>query len=171
MTIEPDIKDWTWVLQRPCAECGFEAADIVPTEIASRIRDNGSSWVEILTGEVSLRPSPDVWSPLEYACHVRDVMRVMHGRLMLMLTEDDPLFDNWDQDETAVSEHYSEQNPQQVSAELAAAAEIVASEFANLNSDQWPRTGRRGGGSVFTVESLGKYFLHDIEHHLHDVRR
>jgi hypothetical protein len=90
---------------------------------------------------------------------------------MLMLTEDDPLFDNWDQDETAVSEHYSEQNPQQVSAELAAAAEIVASEFANLNSDQWPRTGRRGGGSVFTVESLGKYFLHDIEHHLHDVRR
>lgn len=25
MAIEPDTKDWTWVLDRPCPECGFEA--------------------------------------------------------------------------------------------------------------------------------------------------
>ena len=24
--IEPDTKDWTWVLDRPCPECGFEAS-------------------------------------------------------------------------------------------------------------------------------------------------
>jgi hypothetical protein len=23
MTIIPDTKDWTWVLHRPCPECGF----------------------------------------------------------------------------------------------------------------------------------------------------
>ena len=23
MAITPDTKDWTWVLQRPCPECGF----------------------------------------------------------------------------------------------------------------------------------------------------
>ena len=22
--IAPDTKDWTWVLEQPCAECGFE---------------------------------------------------------------------------------------------------------------------------------------------------
>ena len=25
MSITPDTKDWTWVLERPCPECGFEA--------------------------------------------------------------------------------------------------------------------------------------------------
>src|SRR5665647_1019250 len=25
--IEPDTKDWTWVLQRPCPECGMAAGD------------------------------------------------------------------------------------------------------------------------------------------------
>jgi hypothetical protein len=24
MTIVPDTKDWTWVLRRPCPECGFD---------------------------------------------------------------------------------------------------------------------------------------------------
>jgi hypothetical protein len=24
MTIEPDTKDWTWVLRRPCLECGLD---------------------------------------------------------------------------------------------------------------------------------------------------
>ena len=31
------------------------------------------------------------------------------------------------------------------------------------------RPGRRSNGSVFTVETLGRYFLHDVLHHLHDV--
>ncbi|HEY5013683.1 MAG TPA: DinB family protein, partial [Acidimicrobiia bacterium] len=24
--ITPDTKDWTWVLERPCPECGFDAS-------------------------------------------------------------------------------------------------------------------------------------------------
>ena len=24
--VEPDTKDWTWVLDQPCAECGYDAA-------------------------------------------------------------------------------------------------------------------------------------------------
>ena len=26
MPIVPDDKDWTWVLERPCPECGFDAS-------------------------------------------------------------------------------------------------------------------------------------------------
>ena len=25
-TLEPDTKDWTWVLERACHECGFDMA-------------------------------------------------------------------------------------------------------------------------------------------------
>ena len=29
MTIIPDTKDWTWVLQRSCPECGFDTQSVV----------------------------------------------------------------------------------------------------------------------------------------------
>jgi hypothetical protein len=36
--IEPDDKDWTWVLQRPCPDCGFEAASIRRDDIPDLVR-------------------------------------------------------------------------------------------------------------------------------------
>ena len=47
------------------------------------------------------RPDPSRWTTLEYAAHVRDVLRLYRTRLALMVDEDDPLFANWDQDATA----------------------------------------------------------------------
>jgi len=35
--------------------------------------------------------------------------------------------------------------------------------------DQWARTGRRGDGASFTVETFARYFVHDPVHHLYDV--
>jgi len=34
----------------------------------------------------------------------------------------------------------------------------------------WRRMGRRANGSRFTIGTLGQHFLHDLTHHLHDVR-
>ena len=34
---------------------------------------------------------------------------------------------------------------------------------------RWERRGSRSNGSQFTVATLAGYFLHDVEHHLHDV--
>jgi hypothetical protein len=169
--IVPDTKDWTWVLQRPCPECGFDAAAVQPAGLADLIRSNARQWAAVLAaGEVTRqRPATGVWSPLEYACHVRDVLRLFDRRLTLMLTQDDPLFDNWDQDETAVAGRYSEQDPAAVSAELLAAAETIAARFAGVQGAQWSRPGRRSGGSAFTVDSFARYFLHDTVHHAHDV--
>jgi hypothetical protein len=43
------------------------------------------------------RSRPDKWSPLEYGRHVRDVFWLYDYRLDLMLTtQDDPLYPNWD---------------------------------------------------------------------------
>src|SRR3954465_10962590 len=103
MTIVPDDKDWTWVLERPCPECGFDAATADPTDVARRIRDTAGVYVAALVeDDARRRPSPDTWSPAEYACHVRDVHRVFADRLRLMIEEDDPQFENWDQGLAAV---------------------------------------------------------------------
>ena len=100
----------------------------------------------------------------------RRVVRVFAGRAALMLEQDDPQLENWDQDETAVSDHYDMQDPADVAPQLVEAGERVADVFDAVPDDDWPRTGRRSDGAAFTVATLAQYFLHDVEHHLHDVR-
>jgi hypothetical protein len=170
VTIIPDTKDWTWVLTRPCAECGLDTRSLQTAELPAMIRANAGAWrVPLAAPDAGRRPRPDKWSPLEYGCHVRDVFRLFGYRLSLMLTEDDPLFPNWDQDETAVSDRYREQDPGVVSGELVSAADVLATSFAGVTGAQWSRPGRRSDGASFTVETFGRYFIHDPVHHLYDV--
>lgn len=167
---EPDDKDWTWTLRRPCPECGFDTAGIEPAAIPALVRDAASRWPDVLARpDATARPAPRTWSPLEYACHVRDVHRVFRERLELMLAEDDPAFANWDQDATALDERYWEQDPAVVAIEVTETGEALADAYTRVSDDQWNRTGVRSNGSTFTVESLGRYLLHDLFHHVWDV--
>lgn len=171
MTIAPDAKDWTWVLQRPCPECGLDTQGFAREAIGGMVRANAGEWQVVLTGpdDARLRPSAGKWSPLEYGCHVRDVLRLYDYRLRLMLTQDGPQYPNWDQDATALADHYDQQTPTVVADELAKAAETVAARFESLSAEQWERTGSRSDGAHFTVETFGRYFVHDPVHHLYDV--
>ena len=168
---EPDDKDWTWTLQRPCPACGFDTAAIEPVAIPALVRDAASRWPDVLARpDAATRPAPTTWSPLEYACHVRDVHQIFRERLELMLAENDPAFANWDQDASALAERYWEQDPAVVATEVTETGEALADAYSRVGDDQWDRTGVRSNGSTFTVESLGRYVLHDLHHHVWDVR-
>ena len=175
MAISPDTKDWTWVLTEACPECGLVASEVRPEDIGERIRADLPRWQAVLAKPAAeVRPAAgigagDIWSPTEYACHVRDVFGLFAERLDLILTEDDPQFANWDQDATAIEDDYAAQQATTVSAELVAAGTKTAAAFDAVAADAWGRTGRRSNGSVFTTATLGQYFLHDVVHHLHDV--
>ena len=173
--IVPDDKDWTWVLERVCPECGFDARSIDVREVGDLIRANARAWVILLgggggggDGAVRARPAPDRWSTLEYGAHVRDVYALFLRRLGMMLQMDDPLFPNWDQDETAVTARYDLQDPQAVAAELGLAADALADAFDAVEDGQWTRRGRRSDGAAFTVDSFARYLIHDPVHHLWD---
>ena len=170
MAIVPDTSDWTWVLERPCPDCGFQASEVLFDDLPALIRENAAAWPAVLARtDAAVRPNDRTWSPLEYAAHVRDVCRLFDERLRLVLDEDDPLLANWDQDATAVAEQYDRQVPQTVANELGTAASAVAASFASVPVDARQRTARRSDGPSFTVATLGAYFLHDIVHHRHDV--
>jgi hypothetical protein len=169
MTITPDTKDWTWVLKRACPECGFNTQGFAVAAVPGMIMANAAAWQRALEGDARTRPEPGKWSPLEYGCHVRDVLRLYDQRLELMLSQDDPLYPNWDQDETAVADRYAEQDPAEVAAALRQAAVAIAGRFEGVTGDQWERTGRRSDGARFTVETFARYFIHDPVHHLYDV--
>jgi hypothetical protein len=167
--IRPDTKDWTVVIDEGCRQCGFDPGYDVTTT-GDRLRVTEDAWREQLAREDAReRPAPSTWSPLEYGAHSRDVLRVMRRRLGLMLAEDGATFESWDQDAAAVGERYDLQDPARVAQEYAEEAAATAAAFDAVRPDQWRRRGSRGG-TGFTVRTLAVYTLHDIEHHLHDVR-
>src|SRR5262249_20316941 len=61
-------------------------------------------------------------------------------------------------------------DPTVVGRELLDAADAVAAVYESVPPGAWGRRGVRSNGSEFTVETLGRYHLHDIVHHLWDVR-
>lgn len=169
-SLEPDTKDWTWVLSRVCTECGFDPASVQHSAVAGMIRDDAALWVPRLHGTgVDVRARPDRWSILEYGCHIRDVHRIFEHRVQLMLTEHDPRFPNWDQDATAIADDYGSQDPGVVATELYEAAGVVADTYDRVPADAWSRRGLRSNGSEFTIATIAIYHLHDIVHHAYDV--
>ncbi|MET8776281.1 DinB family protein [Nocardia sp. NPDC004654] len=192
MPIVPDVKNWTWVLERACPECGFAAAAIDYEQVPSLARDSADRLRAVLDRpDARQRPDESTWSPLEYAAHVRDVCRIFAYRAAITartaavdprvpafdargLTPEEtpdglPVFSNWDQDETAIADRYDSQEPAAVSGELALAAEAAARAFEVVPAADRGLRVRRGDGSIFTVDSLAKYFVHDLVHHVHDV--
>lgn len=174
MPIVPETKSWTWVLERPCPDCGFDSAAVDRDQLGAALRGVASAFADVLrTGEPTwlvTRPDDATWSPTEYACHVRDVFAVFHGRVLRMLAEEAPRFADWDQDATAVEADYASASPASVALELAVGVAPLATTYDGVRGAQWDRTGLRSDGARFTAETLGRYLLHDPVHHLWDVR-
>jgi hypothetical protein len=158
-----------------CAECLFVYSALDVGDVPPRLRDVAGRYPaglrEVL--DVRRRPAPQVWSPLEYACHVRDVLRVQGERLTLALRVSEPEFAPMGRDELVVTERYNAQDPEVVLADLATAADAFAARFAALGEVELARTGvypwpRR---EVRTLLWLGRHTVHEAEHHLLDIRR
>ncbi len=171
MNIPPETKDWTWVLEEQCPECGFDSREPARADLASLFGVVGDRWVSAISGfeNAAERPDPLVWSPLEYACHVRDVFALGRYRTGLMVDQEDPVFANWDQDTTAVEDDYASQDLEAVSSQLAENASVLGDYLDSVTDADWSRPGRRSDGARFTVESFSRYVLHDPIHHLTDV--
>ena len=171
--IVPDDKDWTWVLERACPECGFDASTCAAETVADRTRANAQDWRRLFDDDRIRpgRPDDSTWSSLEYACHVRDVFHRYDERIALMQTEEDPLFPNWDQDTSAIDDRYDAQEPSRVVDELGAAAAAIAARLDRITDDEWQRRGRRSDGASFTIDSIARYMIHDPVHHVWDVTR
>jgi DinB superfamily len=157
-----------------CEECTFIYNDVPVAEIAPEIRALGPRYRTRLEGDPEVlrtRSSPEVWSALEYACHVRDVLGVQRERMQLALVEDCPAFTPMGRDERVVRDHYNEQEPLEVAAQLIAAAEAFAAECDGLSAEQWERLGLYNWPTQAerTMAWLGRHTVHEGVHHLRDI--
>ena len=128
----------------PCAECGHEYESLGRDEILAAVPDLAGEHAGLLRSVADDRlrahPRPG-WSPLEYGCHVRDMLVVQRERVLLAQAEQTPRFVSMRRDERAVEEGYNEQDPSVVAAKIVAAADALTRTMAALDDAGWERTG------------------------------
>jgi S-DNA-T family DNA segregation ATPase FtsK/SpoIIIE len=158
-----------------CDECGFEYDSVPVSEIGSALRSNAEALVEVLSSgsDVRSRPAPEVWSALEYACHVRDVMQVQIGRVARGLSEDTPSFEPMQRDERPARLHYNEQDPVVVREQILDAVSAFADVFDGLDEDQLARTVTYNWPveMVRPLRWVGRHTVHELVHHRLDIER
>ena len=164
-----------WVTDE-CLDCGFvydlSQAGTVERDIRERVADV----VAILRDrEANLRSrrQPGVWSPLEYGCHLRDMLLVQRERVLAARRMDRPDCPPSGRDERVIHDGYAEQQPEDVARQLADAAQLFSNVLARLAADDWeraviyhyPETRER------SLRWVAVHTLHEAQHHLVDIRR
>lgn len=159
-----------------CDVCGFEWDAVRAGELPHRLVAAADGFRQVLqTAEPSLavRSVPATWSVVEYGCHVRDVMLNLRDRIVLGLAQDNPTPHAMFTDVRIACGLYADERPRMLAVEVEIAAALLARTVAALDAEQlarpifygWPRPATR------TLLWVAAQALHEIEHHLDDVRR
>lgn len=162
-----------------CDECGFdyEAGELraVVTMVVRQAAECSMALTKAAAGPdpdvVRLRPEPEVWSAIEYACHVRDVLQVQRLRIAQCLAEDRPVYAPMDRAGRVKEGKYELQDPQKVAAELvrlarefgSAARDLTPSQLAKLGLYNYPVRAPRPLNWVI------RHTAHEIQHHRQDI--
>lgn len=160
-----------------CDECGFTYDDVAVGDLPGRVLGDVAPYRAVVLGAsdapLRRRPAEGVWSALEYVCHLRDVLVVQRERLERVLAEERPELPSMGPDQRAVDDAYNEQDPAVVLDELDAAAEAFAATLTSLDGDEWQRTGIYAVAGMGERDAawIGRHTLHEVVHHLRDVRR
>jgi uncharacterized damage-inducible protein DinB len=164
-----------------CDACGFTYATVGPGRIAENLRHYASvldrwlqlgevgapEWTAALTG----RPSPDVWSPLEYAGHLLLVTRAQLERVNRAIAEDTPDFTPIAFTDRMAAEAFNNRNPEDLRSKLTTATDELADLFATLTDEQLERTGiyHWPVRAERTMAWVGRHTIHEFRHHIGDI--
>jgi hypothetical protein len=158
-----------------CPECGFVydlgQAEAAGDDVQERVADVAAT-LRQRGVDVRLRSRLEVWSGLEYGCHLRDVLLVQRERVLAARRADRADCAPMGRDERVVHDGYAEQDPDDVARQLTDAATMFANVLARLAPADWgrtvvynyPETAER------SLRWLAVHTVHEAQHHLRDIR-
>ncbi len=157
-----------------CAECGFDYRLDEAVGAAASIRAGIAEMAATIDDcrDARRRRIPALWSPLEYGCHVRDVLLVQRERILLARRSDTPALVTMGRDERAEHDGYAGQNPAEVAGELTMAARLLANVLDRLGGD-WNRSVLYNypDRTERDLRWVAVHTVHEVRHHLLDIRR
>ena len=158
-----------------CPVCGFVWDAVDPAGLPKRVRAATRAMADVLRANaevMSVRPSPERWSGVEYGCHVRDVCWNLRDRIVLGAVEDVPVPHALHTDNRIAMGLYASDTPDVTAGDLVVAGDVVARTMECLPPHLaertlvygWPRVAER------SLHWVAAQLLHECEHHLDDVR-
>jgi hypothetical protein len=159
----------------PCAQCGFAYDIRRAPDAAAAVQESVAEISSILRTkdiDVRARPRPDVWSPLEYGCHVRDVLLVQRERVLMARRANGASCTPMGREERVGHDGYNEQEPGDVARQLTDAATLFGNVLARLATEDWDRTVVYNYPETHerSLRWLAIHTVHDVQHHLADIR-
>jgi S-DNA-T family DNA segregation ATPase FtsK/SpoIIIE len=158
-----------------CNQCGFVYEDLASGEIGTRLRSAPplyrQAFYEVSPAATRRHPEDGVWSALEYACHVRDVLLVQRERAVLAQLEQRPNFARMYRDERVSLCRYAGQSVEEALSLLEMAARLCALVFESRDDAAWSRriVYNWPEPAEHDLAWLGRHTIHEVEHHLQDV--
>jgi hypothetical protein len=169
---------WQWARAQTdrCPQCGHHPAAAERATLGAQLIESADAWLAFLmeADDSYLRtiPAPGIFSPVQYGAHVRDILRVYGDRILIMLEEDDPVFPQFNPDES-VWDSYNQLSREDLADDIEAEARRLSDILDGLVPAQWSLTMIRDGGTdgvyKFTVVGLASYAVHEAHHHLLDA--
>jgi hypothetical protein len=159
-----------------CDECGF-TYDLSGAEAAgpSIVAGIGEMSATLLAPgpDPGVRTEPATWSPLEYACHLRDVLLVQRERVLEARRTEEPAFTPMGRDERVGHDGYAEQDPVDVARQAGDAALMFANVLARLAPGEWDRsvTYNYPRPTARSLRWVAVHTVHEVVHHTLDIRR
>ncbi|GAB3562226.1 DinB family protein [Spelaeicoccus albus] len=159
-----------------CAECGFDYADVASVDVADAIvaeTAEFASRLESAGDHARGRREAGIWSPLEYGCHLRDMLLVQRERVLAARRRDTPTFDPMGRDERVEHDGYALQNPDGVAAQLRMASALLADDLRLLGDSDWNRLVMYNypQRTERTLRWVAVHTLHEVRHHRMDIDR
>jgi hypothetical protein len=165
-----------------CEQCGFDAGTVSVSDAVVAMRTFPRRWRAAMAlpedepdDVLRRRPSPDVWSALEYLAHTRDAIAVNAWAMNETLTKDHPVLE-WpgggDESAPATDDPISTTPDAETGlGELAANCERVAAKAEHTDAGAWRRPATLRGGRNEEVDALWflHHCVHEGSHHLRDV--
>ena len=161
-----------------CAECLFhwdlssdEACDVIGGFGDAYQRALGPFMGSTEDDYLRQRPAPEVWSALEYAAHVRDVIAFYADRIERVLAEERPRMVAADFSSMPERRGYLGYDPLAVLDAIGSSSRSVELRLRGLAPEQWNRVGLGVDGDERTLVVLARRLAHDGHHHLMDLDR
>ena len=159
-----------------CGECGFEYDLDGAQSAGEQIVHGVSRFAVILRNAVTdprRRVRPEIWSRLEYGCHLRDVLLVQRERVLAARRVDRPSFEPMGRDERVEHDGYAQQDADDVARQLSDAAGLFANVLARLDGESWDRCVLYNYPTPLerSLRWVAVHTEHEVRHHLLDVSR
>jgi hypothetical protein len=139
-----------------CDECGFDNSTMDNAALVDAIATFAAD-PNLLTDR---RPLPDVWSPREYAWHMREAFAFYEERIDLVLTSDRPQLEGRDFTVNPIP-----------SREPVDSTHLVA-RLRALAPAEWARVGLGSSdGSERDIRNLASRLAHECVHHGLDIEK